>query len=79
MASMTHELRTPLNAIVGFTSVLEALGDSEERGEYVRIIRNSSDMLQRLINDIIEASSLTDGPDLGSTFWFWIPCERRLS
>ena len=62
MASMTHELRTPLNAIVGFTSVLEALGETEERAEYVRIIRNSSDMLQRLINDIIEASSITDGP-----------------
>ena len=61
MASMTHELRTPLNAIVGFTGVLEALADSPERGEYVRIIRNSSDMLQRLINDIIEASSLADG------------------
>ena len=58
MASMTHELRTPLNAIVGFTGVLEALGDSPERSEYVRIIRNSSDMLQRLINDIIEASNL---------------------
>ena len=61
MASMTHELRTPLNAIVGFTSVLQALGESPERSEYVRIIRNSSDMLQRLINDIIEASSITDG------------------
>ena len=61
MASMTHELRTPLNAIVGFTSVLEALGDSPDRAEYVRIIRNSSDMLQRLINDIIEASSITEG------------------
>ncbi len=61
MASMTHELRTPLNAIVGFTGVLEALGDSPDRAEYVRIIRNSSDMLQRLINDIIEASSITDG------------------
>jgi len=61
MASMTHELRTPLNAIVGFTSVIEALGDTPERGEYVRIVRNSSDMLQRLINDIIEASSITDG------------------
>lgn len=60
MASMTHELRTPLNAIVGFTGVLEALGESEERAEYVRIIRNSSDMLQRLINDIIEASSIND-------------------
>ena len=60
MASMTHELRTPLNAIVGFTSVLEALGDSPERGEYIRIIRNNSDMLQRLINDIIEASNITN-------------------
>jgi nitrogen-specific signal transduction histidine kinase len=61
MASMTHELRTPLNAIVGFTSVLSALADSPERPEYVRIIRNSSDMLLRLINDIIDASSLADG------------------
>jgi len=61
MASMTHELRTPLNAIVGFTGVLETIGDSQERGEYVRIIRNSSDMLQRLINDIIEASSISGG------------------
>ena len=61
MASMTHELRTPLNAIVGFTGILSALADSPEREEYVRIIRNSSDMLQRLINDIIDASSITDG------------------
>ncbi len=61
MASMTHELRTPLNAIVGFTSVLQAMGESPERAEYVRIVRNSSDMLQRLINDIIVASNITDG------------------
>ncbi len=62
MASMTHELRTPLNAIVGFTGVLESMEASEERAEFIRIIRNSSDMLQRLINDIIEASSITSGP-----------------
>ena len=62
MASMTHELRTPLNAIVGFTGVLESLEASEERTEFIRIIRNSSDMLQRLIIDNIEASSLTVGP-----------------
>ena len=60
MASMTHELRTPLNAIVGFTGVLQATGNSPERAEYVRIINNSTDMLQRLIDDIIEASSITD-------------------
>ena len=61
MASMTHELRTPLNAIVGFTSILEAMADAPERGKYVHIIQNSSDMLQRLIDDIIDASSITDG------------------
>ncbi len=61
MASMTHELRTPLNAIVGFTSILEAMADAPERSKYVHIIRNSSDMLQRLIDDIIDASSITDG------------------
>jgi len=62
LASMTHELRTPLNAILGFASILDSLEQSEERAEYVRIIRNSSDMLQRLINDIIEASVLSEGP-----------------
>ncbi|MCR4918903.1 MAG: transporter substrate-binding domain-containing protein [Prevotella sp.] len=60
MASMTHELRTPLNAIVGFTDVLDALGDAPERSEFVHIIRNNGDMLQRLIRDIIEASVLRD-------------------
>ncbi|MBQ9356469.1 MAG: transporter substrate-binding domain-containing protein [Prevotella sp.] len=61
MASMTHELRTPLNAIQGFSSVLLALSDEPGRSEYVRIVRNSSDMLQRLINDIIEASRISEG------------------
>ena len=62
MASMTHELRTPLNAIIGFTDILHAIESPEERSEYIRIVRNNCDMLQRLINDILEASSLSDGP-----------------
>ena len=63
MASMTHELHTPLHAIEGFSQVLQADGQSEERSEYVRIIRNSSDMLERLLNDIMEASSLADSTE----------------
>ena len=62
MASMTHELRTPLNAIIGFTDILSSIDDAAERSEYIRIIRNNCDMLQRLINDILVASSLNDGP-----------------
>ena len=61
MASMTHELLTPLNAITGFTSQLDTHSNPDERAEYVRIIRNSTDMLQRLINDLIEATSMDEG------------------
>jgi signal transduction histidine kinase len=52
MVSMTNEMRTPLNAIVRFSGLLETQGDNPERGEYVHMIRNYSDMLQRLVNDI---------------------------
>ena len=60
MASMTHELRTPLNAIIGFSGVLPVIDSADERAEYIRIIRNNCDMLERLIDDILTASSLKD-------------------
>ncbi len=62
MASMTHELRTPLNAIIGFTGVLDPNLPAEERAEYVRIVQNASDMMQRLLNDITQASTLNSQP-----------------
>lgn len=62
LASMTHELRTPLNSIVGFSDLLGTVESPEERREFIRIIRNNCDMLLRLIDDIQEASSISDGP-----------------
>lgn len=61
LANMTHEIRTPLNAIVGFSDLLQMIDNSEERREFIRIIRNNCDMLIRLIDDIIEASSMGQG------------------
>ena len=58
LANMTHEIRTPLNAIVGFSEILQMVDTPEERLEFIRIIRNNCDMLLRLINDILEASSM---------------------
>ena len=58
LANMTHEIRTPLNAIVGFSDLLPVVDSSEERMEFIRIIRNNCDMLMRLINDILEASNM---------------------
>ena len=55
---MTHEIRTPLNAIVGFSDLLQAMEQPEEKRELIRIIHNNCDMLLRLINDILVLSSV---------------------
>ena len=62
LANMTHEIRTPLNAIVGFSDLLHMVDTTEERKEFIRIIRNNCDMLMRLINDIFEASTMDVKP-----------------
>jgi PAS domain S-box-containing protein len=59
---MSHELRTPLNAIIGFSEIMAAeregpLG-SGSYSEYSRSIAESSRQLQRIINDIIDASRI---------------------
>ena len=62
LANMSHEIRTPLNAIVGFSNVLVA-GDCgpEEQKEFVGVIQTNSDLLLRLIGDILDISRLETG------------------
>ena len=61
LANMTHEIRTPINAIVGFSEVLSSLPTAEDKKGVIQIIKNNCDMLLRLINDILTASSLESG------------------
>ena len=59
LANISHEIRTPLNAIVGFSDVLASGGTSvDEQQGYVDIIKTNSDLLLRLINDILDVSRL---------------------
>ena len=62
LANMSHEIRTPLNAIVGFSSLLvEPSTDAKEREEYSSIIRNNTDLMLNLVNDVLDLSRMETG------------------
>jgi signal transduction histidine kinase/ligand-binding sensor domain-containing protein/CheY-like chemotaxis protein len=59
LANMSHEIRTPMNAIVGFSSLLqEPCIPDYNKTEYLRIIRENSDALLVLIDDILDLSKM---------------------
>lgn len=63
LANMSHEIRTPLNAIVGFSELLtsdEEL-ETDQRKEIIQVINKNSDLLLKLINDILDLSRIESG------------------
>jgi CheY-like chemotaxis protein len=50
-----------LNAIVGFSELLQSTDDREEREQYGNIINHNSDLLLRLIGDILDLSKIESG------------------
>lgn len=62
IASVGHELRTPMNAILGLNGVLQTeLADQPENVEIAEHIRESTQQLLRLVNDILDFSQLEAG------------------
>lgn len=62
--NMSHEVRTPLNAIVGFSQLLslpDGAFSNEEKEEFSKHIINNTRMLNMLLDDILNASSMDKG------------------
>ena len=59
LANMSHEIRTPMNSIVGFSDLLDDpdIGPTE-RKDYVSYIKNNSEILMRLIDDILDTAKI---------------------
>lgn len=61
LATTSHELRTPLNPIIGYVDrLMEKIEDLDSRRE-LQIIKNSAELLLRLIDDILEFSRIEHG------------------
>lgn len=59
LSNMSHEIRTPLSALVGFADILAMDGvDEETRQQGNDIIRLNSELLLKLINDVVDISCI---------------------
>lgn len=62
--SMCHEIRTPLNAINGFSNLLlDDTIDAECKEEFPELIQKNTDLLTRLLTDLLEVSTLSSSVD----------------
>lgn len=61
LANMSHEIRTPMNVIVGFSELLLKMQISREARERVQDIKDSSENLLAIINDLLDISKIESG------------------
>ena len=61
IASISHEMRTPMNAILGMSNLVIQTDLNEEQYNYISSIKQSSEILLGVVNDILQISEIQNG------------------
>ena len=62
LSSMSHDIRTPLNAIINMADfVIQYRNNPVEFEYYLSVLKNSSNHLMKLINNILDMSTIESG------------------
>ncbi|MDC0913376.1 histidine kinase dimerization/phospho-acceptor domain-containing protein [Paracoccaceae bacterium] len=61
LANMSHEIRTPMNGIMGLLELFEAKQLDHEQARLIKVMRDSSAVLLRLVDEILDSSKVEAG------------------
>lgn len=61
LAHVAHELRVPIGGVVGMTSLLLASGLSDRQRRYAKMVQNSAEHLQVLVDSVLDLARLDHG------------------